>query len=94
MMFTKKHPLSITAFFFLFLNISIAQTPDTDNLDLNKMLTPIDSTNMFMLNDYYVWCNGAIKGEDGKYHLFYARWSHGKRTLDDDSLNRIFDAFW
>lgn len=86
-------PLSITVLFLLLFNINGAKAQRTDDLDLNKMLMPIDSSNMFMLNDHYVWCNGAIKGKDGKYHMFYAQWSHGKRALDDDSLNRIFDGF-
>src|SRR6476469_158932 len=34
-----------------------------------------------------------IKVEDGKYHMFYSRWPHGKRPLDDDSMNYIFDGF-
>ena len=24
--------------------------------------------------DYWVWGSSVIKGEDGKYHLFYSRW--------------------
>jgi hypothetical protein len=72
---------------------SVAQKDTSDDLDLQKMLMPIDSTNIFQEDDQYVWCNSAVKGADGKYHLFYARWSHGKRVLDDDSLNYIFDGF-
>ncbi|MEZ4901280.1 MAG: glycoside hydrolase family protein [Spirosomataceae bacterium] len=64
-----------------------------DDLDLNKFIQPIDSSQIFITNDYYTWCNSAIKGKDGKYHLFYARWPHGKRALDDDSMNYIFDGF-
>lgn len=64
-----------------------------DDLNLNQRIGAIDSSNIFSSENYYTWCNSAIKGEDGKYHLFYARWSHGKRALDDDSLNYIFDGF-
>lgn len=28
----------------------------------------------FKMDDYWVWCGSAIKGEDGKYHLFASRW--------------------
>src|SRR5687768_18130661 len=38
-------------------------------------------------------CSSVIKGEDGKYHMFYSRWSHGKREAGDDSMNYIFNGF-
>ncbi|MEI7832137.1 MAG: glycoside hydrolase family protein [bacterium] len=28
----------------------------------------------FAMEDYWVWCGSAIQGEDGRYHLFVARW--------------------
>jgi predicted GH43/DUF377 family glycosyl hydrolase len=83
----------VNLFFCLFLVGQLTFAQRSDDLDLNKMLKPIDSTNIFIQDDQYVWCNSAIKGEDGKYHLFYARWSHGKRDLGDDSLNYIFNGF-
>lgn len=64
-----------------------------DNLNLHAMLGKIDSANIFMSNDFYNWGSTVIKGEDGKYHMFYERWPHGKRTLDDDSMNYIFNGF-
>lgn len=66
---------------------------DTDNLDLNRMLLPVDSASIFQGRNHYAWCNGAVKGKDGKYHLFYARWPHGKHEERDDSLNYIFNGF-
>ena len=64
-----------------------------DNLDFQKLIKPVDSSGIFITNDYYTWCSSVIKGEDGKYHMFYSRWSHGKRTATDDSMNYIFDGF-
>lgn len=64
-----------------------------DNLDLNKMLGKIDSSNIFISNDFYNWGSAVIKGEDGKYHMFYERWPHGKRSLAEDSMNYVFDGF-
>lgn len=29
------------------------------------------------LEDYWVWCGSAIRGEDGLYHLFASRWPRG-----------------
>jgi len=64
-----------------------------DNLNLNEMLGKIDSSNIFMSKDYYTWCGSVIRGDDGKFYMFYSRWSHGVRKLDDDSLNYIFNGF-
>ncbi|HTM99772.1 MAG TPA: hypothetical protein VL088_13545, partial [Pedobacter sp.] len=52
-----------------------------DDLDLNKLIKPIDSVNIFKDERFYSWCSSVIKGEDGKYHMFYSRWPHGKRVL-------------
>ena len=64
-----------------------------DNLNLQKMMKPVDSSALFFSKDHYTWCSSVIKGEDGKYHMFYSRWSHGKRTMNDDSMNYIFNGF-
>lgn len=64
-----------------------------DDLDLNKLIKPIDSVNIFKDERFYSWCSSVIKGEDGKYHMFYSRWPHGKRVLNDDAMNYIFDGF-
>jgi hypothetical protein len=64
-----------------------------DNLNLNAMLGKIDSSNIFISKDFYNWGSTVIDGEDGKYHMFYERWPHGRRALDDDSMNYIFDGF-
>ena len=64
-----------------------------DNLDFQQLIKEVDSSQLFYSNDHYTWCSSVIKGEDGKYHMFYSRWSHGKRTATDDSMNYIFDGF-
>ena len=64
-----------------------------DNLDLQSLLKPVDSSAIFVTDNYYTWCSTVIKGEDGKYHMFYSRWSHGKRTASGDSMNYIFNGF-
>ena len=28
----------------------------------------------FAMEGYWVWCGSVIRGEDGKYHMFAARW--------------------
>ena len=37
-------------------------------------LLPAPRNGGFAMDDYWVWCGSAIKGEDGKYHLFASRW--------------------
>lgn len=63
-------------------------------LDLNALMpAQVDKTNIFIDPDYYNWCSSVIEGEDGKYHMFYARWPHGRRAETDDTMNYIFDGF-
>jgi hypothetical protein len=64
-----------------------------DDLDSNRQIGEIDSINLFAAPKHYTWCSSVIKGEDGRCHMFYSRWPHGKRALDDDSMNYIFDGF-
>lgn len=65
-----------------------------DDLDFSKLLPKeIDTSQIFVSDSSYTWCNSIIKGEDNKYHMFYSRWPHGKRNLDDDKMNYIFDGF-
>jgi hypothetical protein len=65
-----------------------------DNLDLHALIPgEIDSAQIFQSDSFYHWCPSAIRGEDGKYHLFYSRWPHGKHAPDDDSMNYIFNGF-
>ncbi|WP_167615702.1 glycoside hydrolase family protein [Maribellus sediminis] len=65
-------------FLFLFLmlcaGIVIAQ-PKTDELYFKDRLTKtLTEDNIFRSDEYYNWCSSIIKGDDGKYHLFYSRW--------------------
>ena len=64
-----------------------------DNLNLQELMKPVDTAGIFITGNYYTWCSSVIKGEDGKYHMFYSRWPHGKRAASDDSMNYIFDGF-
>lgn len=47
---------------------------DYAELTLSDKLTEVQPENIFRDPQYYQWCNSVIKGEDGKYHLFYSRW--------------------
>lgn len=65
----------------------------TDDLDLNSRLTKVSPSSIFELDDYYSWCPSVIKGDDGKFHMFYSRWPHGKRDTTVNSMFYIFDEF-
>jgi|GEM_PF-677648 len=47
--------------------------PD-ENLDLGAFVKPVAEGNIFRDEEYFNWGGSIIKGPQGKYHLFYARW--------------------
>lgn len=47
---------------------------DYKELTISSRLSVVKQENIFRDPHYYQWCNSVIKGEDGKYHLFYSRW--------------------
>lgn len=60
-------------FSLLFLAFSL-QVLAQDNLKISDRISEIDETNIFKTEGFYNWGGSIIKGEDGKYHLFYSRW--------------------
>ncbi|HEY9508480.1 MAG TPA: glycoside hydrolase family protein [Verrucomicrobiae bacterium] len=42
--------------------------------DFSTMLQPVPITAKWADTNYNIWCGAAVKGDDGKYHLFYSRW--------------------
>ncbi|SFL09119.1 hypothetical protein SAMN03159341_103162 [Paenibacillus sp. 1_12] len=41
---------------------------------LSERLLPAPRNGGFRMEDYWVWCGSAVKGEDGRFHLFASRW--------------------
>ncbi|MFV0391925.1 MAG: hypothetical protein ACK5KP_08615 [Paludibacteraceae bacterium] len=41
---------------------------------ISDKIQPLTADNIFSDSLYYNWCSSIIKGDDGKYHLFYSRW--------------------
>jgi hypothetical protein len=39
----------------------------------NRLL-PAPKAGGFRMEDYWVWCGSVVRGEDGRYHMFAARW--------------------
>jgi hypothetical protein len=65
-----------------------------DDLDLHALLPEeVDSSQILISDSFYTWCSSVIRGEDGKYHMFYSRWPHGTHAADGDSMNYIFNGF-
>lgn len=39
---------------------------------------PVVRNSGFKMKGYYIWCGSCIKGEDGRYYMFAARWPEKK----------------
>lgn len=46
-----------------------------------RRLLPAPVGGGFAMDGYWVWCGSAIRGEDGRYHLFAARWPQQYKFL-------------
>lgn len=53
------------------------------SLDFSKLIPENPEKHIFSMSGYNVWCNGVVKGEDGKYHMYFSRWP----------VSRGFDAW-
>lgn len=56
-----------------FISVGFAQN-NSDDLRMYDDFQKLSSDNIFKTEGYYNWGASIIKGNDGKYHLFYARW--------------------
>jgi predicted GH43/DUF377 family glycosyl hydrolase len=64
----------------LFISIFPATAQEhPDDLSLRERLQPVSPENLFRTPGYYNWGSSIIRGEDGTYHLFYARWKKAYR---------------
>jgi hypothetical protein len=54
----------------------VAPSPVTKEqaMDLGAMMQPVPLSAKFSEPGFNVWCGSSIRGDDGKYHLFYSRW--------------------
>ncbi|NWJ51446.1 MAG: sucrase [Bacteroidetes bacterium] len=43
-------------------------------MNLSRWIQPVPATAKFSLDGFMVWCGSMVKGDDGKYYLFYSRW--------------------
>ncbi|MDL2256550.1 glycoside hydrolase family protein, partial [Parabacteroides sp. OttesenSCG-928-K15] len=72
----------LVALFFLFAiphTTEAITSHDVKETILSDKIQPINEENIFRDLYYYNWCSSIIKGEDGKYHMFYSRWERSKK---------------
>ena len=46
------------------------------DLNIGEMVQPISEQHKFISIDYHIWGASVVKGFDGKYHMYYARWQY------------------
>ncbi len=61
-------------FLFVVSMLSVSAQKKADRLFFKDRLTTVNKDNIFKTEGYYNWGSSTIKGDDGLYHLFYARW--------------------
>jgi len=50
--------------------VSVLNTP----LNFAHLIPRPMPRHIFKLPEHMIWCNGAVRGEDGLYHMFFSRW--------------------
>lgn len=50
------------------------QPPALADLDLSAAIRPSPESARIIDPGYCIWCASAVRGDDGKYHLYYSRW--------------------
>jgi len=84
MMILKR--ITLVAFIFLILSDTRAggQTKvlaPVGELNINTAMGRVGKKSVFENDSLFTWGASPVKGEDGKYHLFYSRW-HKKYTFN------------
>ena len=99
-----KNLKNILALLFLLVILVSSCDPgiNTDNtkialskLDLQSKVynARISNKNKLIHDDYFTWGGSVIKGDDEKYHMFYARWPHGAKNRIDSIADKPFLGF-
>lgn len=84
----KQALLTLTAAFAL---NSCTTKPLAEDLEFNSKLPALSQDNILTDKDTWTWGGSVIKGEDGKYHMLYARWPEGLvgRSKEDQEKGRL-----
>ena len=67
--------MNIIKLLFVILPTCLISQINTDNLNLANKILEVDKENILSNPSFHNWGSSIIKGEDGKYHLFYAQMS-------------------
>ena len=59
---------------FLIFLLCFSMHTFAQDFNVASWIQPVPETAKFGLPDYMVWCGSMVKGNDGKYYLFYSRW--------------------
>ena len=59
----------------LFLTVLSCKGQPKD-LNLGERVQPVSGKHIFIDADYHIWGASVVKGYDGKYHMYYARWKY------------------
>ena len=83
----ESQPMHSVRTLLAFVSLTVAGYA-ADTLDFTGRLSAITPNNRLSDPGYYVWCGSGIRGEDGKYYLFYSRWPDGVtgRAPGDEKL--------
>lgn len=67
--------LAYVASLFLYAACGRGELALVGELDLGAALGSLSTTSSILEQDgYFVWGGSPVKGDDGKYHLYYSRW--------------------
>lgn len=68
---SKSILISLTLPLALLALAPTALAKDTDDYNLAAAMQPVAKENIFSDEEYFNWGSTIVKGDDGKYHLFY-----------------------
>lgn len=58
----------------LLISFTVFSQKNPDNLSFVNKFAPVSEDNILKTEGYHNWGASIVKGDDGKYHLFYSRW--------------------
>jgi hypothetical protein len=62
-------------------NFGMTAPGDISHTPFQRRLGLVSATGGFRMDGWWIWCGSAIRGDDGRYHLFAARWPHELKFL-------------
>lgn len=63
------------------MNIATVNDLSISYKPFNERLLHLTTGGGFSMEDYWVWCGSVVQGEDGRYHMFAARWPKNLKFL-------------